>query len=313
MSELDNFFNFTAEDVLAEGAKKTSNNFSEDMYRPNQKDSKDGIYRAALRFIPFLNAEGRPQSAIEKWEAYPKDINGQNGFYVDSLKNEKKSCPINDLYWKLKKSTNAADQENSKNLQVKQNWYSLVQVIKDPQHPDLNGKTLIFKYGKQIHDKIVEISTATEVADAQNPFGLFDAPYFELVINTNAAGYTNYTTSKFNPKSVAITFNDQTLENDADSRAAFIEWLKNEAPDINRFAYKPWTDEVRQKVMVNLATYTGGLKTTVANTAEAAPVDAAPRSVDAAAVEAVSSILDEPEDEGDAEVTDDIDAFLSTL
>jgi hypothetical protein len=304
----DDLFGFSADDVLNENKKHSTGSFSEDLYRPNQKDAKDGIYRASLRFIPFINSDGRPQSCLEKWEAYPKDINGQNGFYVDSLRNEHKSCPINDLYWKLRKSNSAADQENAKNIQVKQNWYSLVQIIKDPQHPELNGKTMIYKYGKQIHDKITEIATTTDISEGQNPFGLFEAPTFELTINTNAAGYTNYTTSKFNGKTAPITFNGKVLTDDEGVKAEFLNWLKNDAPDINRFAYKPWDEETRAKVMANLATYTNG-KTATA-TVESAEVPVAPRTPVAQAHEAI----DEAQFEGSAaNDQDDLDAFLNSI
>ena len=39
-------------------------------------------------------------------------------------------------------------------------------------------------------------------------------------------------------------------------KKAFIEWLEKDAPQINNYRWKEWSDELTEKVNTNLATFT---------------------------------------------------------
>ena len=136
MTNLDELFSFTAADALAETeSKKTNFSGNSEIYKPSIKDEKckDEKYRALIRFIPFVY-DNKVRTTIERWECFLRDVNGENGIYVVSPKTIGKSCPMRNLSYKLYTSDNAVDKENSKKINVYQQWYALIEVVKDVQH-----------------------------------------------------------------------------------------------------------------------------------------------------------------------------------
>jgi hypothetical protein len=83
--------------------------------------------------------------------------------------------------------------------------------VKDPKHPENEGKTFLYKYGKKIHDKILaamqpEFQDETPV----NVFDLWEGANFKLKIK-KVAGYWNYDSSEFDSVS-ALSADDSELE-----------------------------------------------------------------------------------------------------
>ena len=90
-------------------------------------------------------------------------------------------------------------------------YYSNIQVIKDPKHPENEGKVFLYKYGKKIHDKILaamqpEFQDETPV----NVFDLWEGANFKLKIK-KVAGFWNYDSSEFDSVS-ALSSDDTELE-----------------------------------------------------------------------------------------------------
>ena len=264
MTNLDELFSFTAADALAETeSKKKSFSGNSEIYKPSIKDEKckDEKYRALIRFIPFIY-DNKTRTTIERWECFLRDVNGENGIYVVSPKTIGKSCPMRNLSYKLYTSDNAVDKENSKKINVYQQWYALIEVVKDVQHPEFEGKHFIYQFGKKIYDKIIEAQKGSEFKDAIHPFDFWNARCFEINLSKgsqkmNGRDVTNYDACGFVEKSTPIHFGDgQTLEQTTESKMAFMEWLNNDAPKINNFQWKDWSVELTEKVNANLATYT---------------------------------------------------------
>ena len=83
--------------------------------------------------------------------------------------------------------------------------------MKDPKHPENEGKVFLYKYGKKIHDKILaamqpEFQDETPV----NVFDLWEGANFKLKIK-KVAGYWNYDSSEFDSVS-ALSADDDELE-----------------------------------------------------------------------------------------------------
>ena len=256
----DSFTTESARDTLAE--KKTVFR-NENLYKPSIKDEKckDMTYRALIRFIPFIH-ENKIHTVIERWECFLKDVNGDNGLYVISPKTIGKRCPMRDLSYRLYTSENAIDKANSKKINVYQQWYSLVEIVSDPQHPEYEGKVMIYQFGKKIYDKISEATKGSEYKAAINPFDLFDARLFEIKLTKgsqkmdNGQAVANYEGCGFIEKTSPIHFGDGlTLNRDIESKRAFMEWLENDAPKISEYFFKEWDTETTNKVNTNLATY----------------------------------------------------------
>ena len=157
------FGSFSAADALAATETKKNSNFSsEGLYKPSIKDEKctDMNYRALVRFIPFYH-EGNWRTTVSRWECYLKDVNGDNGIFVVSPKTNGQKCPMRTLSYKLYSSDSAIDKNNSKKISVYQQYYALVEVVKDVQHPEYNGKVFIYQFGQKINDKIENVMKST--------------------------------------------------------------------------------------------------------------------------------------------------------
>ena len=281
MENLDELFAFTAADALAETVsnKKKSSLSSENLYKPSIKDEKckDQNYRALIRFIPFIH-DGKPRTTVERWECFLKDVNGDNGIFVVSPKTNGKRCPMRDLSYKLYTSSNAIDKANSKKIRVYQQWYAIVEIVKDIQHPELEGKHMIYQFGSKIHDKIEDAMKGSEYKDPINPFDFLNARLFEINLTKdnkkmdNGNEVMNYDSCGFIEKTAPIHFGDgMTLGKDIESKKAFIEWLENGAPKISDYFYKEWDAETTERVNTNLSSYVSDYtapKTTVSKAKE---------------------------------------------
>lgn len=285
------FGNFSAADALA--ATETNNTSSytgrAGLYKPSIKDEKctDQNYRALIRFIPFFH-EGKWRTTVSRWECFLKDVNGENGIFVVSPKTDNKKCPMRALSYKLYTSNSAIDKENSKKIQVYQQYYALIEVVKDVQHPEYDGKFFIYQFGQKINDKLENAMTSTEFTEGFNPFALYDARLFEINMTKDASkkmdnsnkAVANYDACRFIEKTAPIHFNVgdeiRTLSaTDKESQKAFFNWLENDAPKIKEYFWKEWDAETTAKVNANLATYTSGY--------------VAPRTTTAAARETVNT------------------------
>lgn len=285
------FDSFTAESAANTLAEKKTVFRDENLYKPSILDEKckDMNYRALIRFIPFIH-DNKVQTTIERWECFLKDVDGNNGIFVVSPKTDGKRCPMRDLSYRLYTSDNAIDKANSKKINVYQQWYSLIEVVKDPQHPELEGKNLIYQFGKKIYDKIVEATKGSEFKDPINPFDFFDGRLFEINLKKgdqkmdNGRAVANYDACGFIEKTAPIHFGDgQTLTQDMDSKKAFMAWLEDGAPKIKEYFYKEWDDETTSKVNTNLATFSSGY--------------VAPKTPTTKASEIVNEIVDEDKKE----------------
>lgn len=265
------FGSFSAADALAATETQKSTGFSgnADLYKPSIKDEKckDMNYRSLVRFIPFFH-EGKWRTTLMRWECFLKDVNGENGIFVVSPKtdNDKRRCPMRSLSYQLYTSESAIDKENSKKISVYQQYYALVEVVKDVQHPEYDGKVFVYQFGKKINDKLESAMKSTEFTDGFNPFDLFNARLFEINLTKgdqkmdNGKVVANYDACRFIDKVAPIHFGDgQTLsQTDASTQKAFLSWLDTDAPKIKDYLWKEWDAETTEKVNTNLATYKSG-------------------------------------------------------
>lgn len=297
----DLFGNFTAKDALAvtESKKNSNGSRNPDIYKPSINDEKsvNMTYSAVGRFVPYIDENYNRHTVFCRWECYLKDVNGENGIFVVSPKTDNKRCPIRNLSYQLFKSENAIDKANSKKINVYQQYYALFQVIKDTQHPEYNGKIMIMQFGSKINDKVEAAMKSSEFSDGFNPFDFGQARLFEIKLKKgdqkmdNGRAVANYDDCRFIDKTAPITFGDgQVLGSDAESRQAYIKWLRDGAPKISEYQFKEWDAETTEKVNTLLATYTSGY------TAPRSTVAAAKEAVDIISQIGGSSTHVEPED-----------------
>jgi len=197
MADFD-IFNLSVSDV--DTHETASNTREEVIYKPTADDGKDGTYKALIRFVP--NPENPRKSLVRKYVHWMTDASG-TGRLIDSPASVGEKCPIQDAFFRLRKSDSAVDRKMSEKLKRREQYYSLIKIIKDPQRPELEGQYMIFKFGYKIKEKIDE-ELKPSFGESTQVFDLFEGKNFELII-TRQGEYNNYDKSKFSSSRSAVS------------------------------------------------------------------------------------------------------------
>jgi hypothetical protein len=277
-----------------------------EVYKPTADDGKDGTYKALIRFVP--NPENPRKSLIQKYVHWLTNSNG-DGKLVDSPQTIGEHCPIADVFWKLRKSDSAVDRKSSEKLKRRQQYYSLIKIVKDPQNPELEGTYKVFKFGYKIKEKI-DSELKPDFGEPTQVFDLFEGKNFELVI-TRQGEYNNYDKSKFSSSKSAILMGETPAERSKETMSSIKEELEA-APSLATYDYKAWDEDTRSfvnnvlRMYLNPGDSIAEVTSTPASkaTPKAAPVAAAPVATPAAAT------ASEP---AKANTDDDLDSFLNDL
>ena len=177
----------------------------ERFWKPEVDASGNGY--AVIRFLPAPEGETVPWAKV-----YSHAFQGPGGWYIEnSLTTLGDKDPVGEVNRRLWNSGSDEDKETARKQKRKLQYYSNIYVVKDPKHPENEGKVLLYKYGKKIHDKILaamqpEFQDETPV----NVFDLWEGANFKLKIK-KVAGYWNYDSSEFDSVS-ALSADDDELE-----------------------------------------------------------------------------------------------------
>lgn len=226
-----------------------SSNKEDVIYKPTADDGKDGTYKALVRFVP--NPENPRKSLIRKYVHWMTDASG-SGRLVDSPASVGEKCIIQDAFFRLRKSDSAVDRKMSEKLKRREQYYSLIQIIKDPQRTELEGKYMIFKFGYKIKEKIDE-ELKPSFGESTQVFDLFEGKNFELII-TRQGEFNNYDKSKFSSSKSAVIINGAPAERTKEVMATIKAGLDT-APKLEPYEYKQWDDQTRDFVHSVLGQY----------------------------------------------------------
>lgn len=239
MEEFQDIFNLDANDFV----EKTETRESE-LYRPDPKKGKDNVYKSLVRFVPFY--KDPKKSKVKKYSYWLTDPLTSDSFSVDCPSSINQKSVIQDAYWKLKKSPSVAEQKIADKFKRRENYYALVQILKDDQDPSLIGKIKVLKFGQKLNN-IFQSELQPEYGKPYNPFDPFKGRVMALTV-TIVAGYNNYDSSKFVGDGTPLLLDGKPLESSAGEMAKFVDFLKANSPDLDNYNYKEWTDDVREKV-----------------------------------------------------------------
>ena len=206
---------------FADLKRKSQNNFSflqkeleksstgkqvdERFWKPEVDASGNGY--AVIRFLPAPDGESLPWAKV-----YSHAFQGPGGWYIEnSLTTLGEKDPVGEINRRLWNSGDDGDKETARKQKRKLSYYSNILVVKDPKHPENEGKVFLYKYGKNIHDKILA-AMQPEFQDEEptNVFDLWEGANFKLKIK-KVAGYWNYDSSEFDSVS-ALSSDDSELE-----------------------------------------------------------------------------------------------------
>ena len=307
MSEDFNIFSIGVEDIdTHEQQQSTGGNT---MYKPTADDGKDGTYKALIRFVP--NVENPRNSLIKKYVNWLTGPDGSSKL-VDSPSSIGESCPIADAFWKLRKSDSAVDRKASDKLKRREQYVSLVKIIKDPQFPELEGTYRIFKFGYKIKEKI-DAELKPDFGEPTQVFDLFEGKNFELII-TRQNDYNNYDKSKFSSSKSPIVIGDDNVPAErVEKDMADIKQELEDAPSLKSFEYQAWDEPTREFVnsVIKMYLNPGNAMEEVTNTTFETST---PKKVETPKKEVVTEVAgSNSSNSAKSEGGDDLESFLNDL
>ena len=154
---------------------------------------KAGNGYAVIRFLPAPASEDIP--FVRVWD---HGFQGPGGWYIEkSLTTLGQKDPVSEYNSQLWATGTKANQDQVRKQKRRLTYISNIYIVKDPAHPENEGKVFLFKYGKKIWDKI-NLAMHPEFEDEQaiNPFDLWEGANFKLKIR-KVEGYRNYDKSEF--------------------------------------------------------------------------------------------------------------------
>jgi hypothetical protein len=179
----------------AENASGSKQSFQDDrLWKPTVDKAGNGY--AVIRFLPQGEEDSLPW--VRYWDHAFKGPTGQ--WYIEksltTLEQPDPASEMNSQLW----NTDPGDGSHKKivrDRKRKLNYVSNILVISDPSNPDNEGKVFLFKYGKKIFDKVMDVMQPEfEDEKPMNPFDFWEGADFKLKIR-KVDGYRNYDKSEF--------------------------------------------------------------------------------------------------------------------
>ena len=188
------------------GSSEKKSYVDDRIWKPTVDQAGNGY--SVIRFLPA--SEGAELPWVRFWDHGFKGPTGL--WYIEnSLTSIGQADPVGELNSRLWNSGNDADKEKARNQKRRLHYVSNIFVKSDPGNPTNEGKVFIFKFGKKIFDKIMDVMQP-QFADEDpiNPFDFWEGADFKLKIR-NVEGYRNYDKSEFAGQS-ALSEDDTKLE-----------------------------------------------------------------------------------------------------
>ena len=188
------------------GSSEKKSYVDDRIWKPTVDQAGNGY--SVIRFLPA--SEGAELPWVRFWDHGFKGPTGL--WYIEnSLTSIGQADPVGELNSRLWNSGNDADKEKARNQKRRLHYVSNIFVKSDPGNPTNEGKVFIFKFGKKIFDKIMDVMQP-QFADEDpiNPFDFWEGADFKLKIR-NVEGYRNYDKSEFASQS-ALSEDDTKLE-----------------------------------------------------------------------------------------------------
>jgi hypothetical protein len=185
--------------------KEQSSSSDERFWQPEVDKVGNGY--AVIRFLPAPQNEELPWVRI--WN---HGFQGPGGWYIEnSLTTLNQPDPVSEMNSKLWNSGNDKDKDIVRQRKRRLTYMANIYIVKDPAHPENEGKVFLYKFGKKIFDKINEkMNPQFEDESPINPFDMWAGANFKLKIR-KVEGYRNYDKSEFED-SAPILDNDDDME-----------------------------------------------------------------------------------------------------
>jgi len=111
MENLNDIFNLSVDDFKE--TEKT-NSYTRDIFKPDSKSGKDGIYKAVVRFLPWH--KDVKKSVMKKWSCWLTNPADGQSKMVDCPSTIGKKSILQELFFKYKKSDSVSEQKLAENF-----------------------------------------------------------------------------------------------------------------------------------------------------------------------------------------------------
>jgi hypothetical protein len=191
----------------ASGGGQQKQSYGDDRFWKPTVDKAGNGY-AVIRFLPAPQGEDLPW--VRYWD---HGFQGPTGlWYIEnSLTTIGQSDPVSEMNSVLWNSGRDEDKQIARDRKRRLHYVTNIMVVSDPSNPENEGKVFLYKFGKKIFDKIMDVMQPQfQDEDPVNPFDFWEGANFKLKIQ-NVAGYRNYDKSEFaNPS--PLSQDDDELE-----------------------------------------------------------------------------------------------------
>ena len=190
------------------GGGEGQKSYGDDRFWKPEVD-KSGNGYAVIRFLPAAEGEDLPWNKY--WDHGFKGPTGQ--WYIEnSLTSIGQPDPVSEMNSELWNSGIEANKDIVRARKRRLHYVANIMVVEDPANPSNNGKVFLFKFGKKIFDKIMDVMQPQFAdEDPVNPFDFWEGANFKLKIR-NVEGYRNYDKSEFASASALMDGDDDKLE-----------------------------------------------------------------------------------------------------
>ena len=194
----------SAAESVGGGEKKSY--ADERFWKPTVDKAGNGY--AVLRFLPAPTGEDLPW--VRYWDHGFKGPTGM--WYIEnSLTSIGQPDPVGEMNSVLWNTGRDEDKATARDRKRRLYYVTNIMVVSDPSNPNNEGKVFLYKFGKKIFDKIMDVMQPQFAdEDPVNPFDFWEGANFKLKIQ-QVAGYRNYDKSEFANAS-ALSDDDEQLE-----------------------------------------------------------------------------------------------------
>jgi hypothetical protein len=186
-----------AAEAVSSAKPETTNSYADDRFWKPTRDKAGNGY-AVVRFLPAKDGEDLPW--VRYWDHGFKGPTGL--WYIEnSLTSIGQQDPVSEHNSVLWNSGRDEDKATARDRKRRLHYVSNVLIVSDPSNPENEGKVFLYKFGKKIFDKIMDVMQP-QFADENpvNPYDFWEGADFKIKIR-KVEGWVNYDKSEFSSSS----------------------------------------------------------------------------------------------------------------
>jgi len=191
----------------AVSTKTETKSYDDDRFWKPTRDKAGNGY-AVVRFLPAKEGEDLPW--VRYWDHGFKGSTGL--WYIEnSLTSIGQDDPVSEANSVLWNTGRDEDKATARERKRRLHYVSNVLVVSDPANPDNEGKVFLYKFGKKIFDKIMDVMQPQFAdEDPVNPYDFWEGADFKIKIR-KVEGWVNYDKSEFASPSVLFDGDEDRL------------------------------------------------------------------------------------------------------